>query len=264
MSLTYFQEPFEESWLQTDGGIDDEAQDPQLSRQLHKTLRTKFLWHFVPTYLTVQGTQYEQAFLVHASAIWASHWPEDTTYGEKPMHQRTALNKQVLYPPEFSNGNLDIEDLELHLGVDKYEAQAIMKNRIAQFELTHALQANIQSYQRTLHGYAADEADKMWYQMLKSIRNFLSQAVTDFRPYIMSYGLSASDWKQSLDEAILFWDLHNHLPASLLKEFSWPRYRYLTRAPEDGRHRLLIWEYPMAGSAVETMAIPSPWLPLYP
>lgn len=89
----------------------------------------------MPTYLTVQGTQYEQAFLVHASAIWASHWPEDATYGEKPMHQRTALNKQVLYPPEFSNGNLDIEDLELHLGVDKYEAQAIMKNRIAQVTL---------------------------------------------------------------------------------------------------------------------------------
>ncbi|KAJ3912471.1 hypothetical protein F5877DRAFT_84778 [Lentinula edodes] len=251
MPLTYFQQPYEESWVQTDGGIDEEAQDPQFSREIHKTLRTKFLWHFVPTYLTVQETQYEQAFLIYASAIWASHWPEDVTYGEKLLLQRTALMKRVVYPPEFSSGNLDIEDLELHLGVDEYEAQAIKKTSIAQatlstffsaclpyttlfiFELTYLLQDNIQCYQRTLREYTNDEAGKMWYQMFKS-----------------------------LDEAVTFWDLHNHLPASFLKEFSWPRYRYLTRPPEDERHRLLAWEYPCKGLDQEIMAIPPPWLPL--
>ncbi|KAH7876525.1 hypothetical protein F5051DRAFT_432857 [Lentinula edodes] len=280
MPLTYFQQLYEESWVQTDDGIDEEAQDPQFSREIHKTLRTKFLWHFVPTYLTVQGTQYEQAFLIYASAIWASHWPEDVTYGEKSLLQRTALMKRVVYPPEFSSGNLDIEDLELHLGIDEYEAQAIKKTGIAQatlytffsarlpyttffiFELTYLLQDNIQSYQQTLREYTNDEAGKMWYQMFKSIRKFLSQAVVDFGPYISLYGLPASDWKRSLNEAVTFWDLHNHLPASFLKEFSWPRYRYLIRPPENERHRLLAWEYPCEGPDQEIMVIPPPWLPL--
>ncbi|KAJ3901488.1 hypothetical protein F5879DRAFT_991917 [Lentinula edodes] len=160
MSLTYFQEPFEESWLWTDGGIDDEKQDPALSRQLHKTLRTKFLWHFVPTFLTVQGTIHEQPFLIYASAIWASHWPEDATYGEKPLHKRTALLKRVIYPPEFSSGDFNIEDLELHLGMDRYEAHAMKKNRVAQ--------VNIQSYQQTLREYAPQEVETMWYHMLNA------------------------------------------------------------------------------------------------
>lgn len=79
----------------------------------------------------------------------------------------------------------------------------------------------------------------------------------------MSYGLPASAWQSSLDEAVLFWDLHNHLPASFHQEcFSWPRYRYLTNVPEEGPHRLLAWEYPLADLAAGMMELPPPWLPL--
>ncbi|KAJ4464248.1 hypothetical protein C8J55DRAFT_494019 [Lentinula edodes] len=147
MSLTYRQESFKNSWTQTDGGIDEEIHNASFSRYLHISLRTKLLWHFVPTFLSVQGTVFEQAFLVHASAIWASHWPEDVTYGEKPVHERTALLKQAIYPSGFSRGDLDVEDLELHLGVDQYEARAIKCDKVAQTMLHHFFLDNILTYQ---------------------------------------------------------------------------------------------------------------------
>ncbi|KAJ3891719.1 hypothetical protein C8J55DRAFT_563137 [Lentinula edodes] len=265
MPLTYLQQPFENSWVQTDSGIDEDIHDALFSRYLHISLRTKFLWHFVPTFLSVQGTEFEQPFLIRASAIWASHWPEDTTYGEKPVHNRTALMKRVIYPPGFSSGDFDIGDMELHLGVDKYEAQANKRDQVACATLHNFFFDNIQTYQRALHGYPEDEAQKMWYQMKNSIHNFLLQAVTQFSHNIVSYGLPASAWQSSLDEAVLFWDLHNHLPVLFHQEYlSWPRYRYLTGVPEDGPHRLLTWEYPLMDSTsmAGMMAIPPPWLPL--
>ncbi|KAJ4465849.1 hypothetical protein C8R41DRAFT_871780 [Lentinula lateritia] len=263
MPLTYVQFPFEHSWLQTDGGIDEENYDAEFSRYLHLSLRTKFLWHFAPTYLSVQGTAFEQSFLIRASAIWASHWPEDVTYGEKPVHERTALMKRVIYPAGFSSGDLDIEDIELHLGMNRYDAQAVKRDQVAQMTLHNFFADNIRTYQRILQGYSNDETKKMWYQLMNSIRTFLLQAVTNFGQYIVSYGLPASAWQSSLDEAVLFWDLHNHLPASFHQEcFSWPRYRYLTNVPEEGPHRLLAWEYPLADLAAGMMELPPPWLPL--
>ncbi|KAJ3898176.1 hypothetical protein F5879DRAFT_995065 [Lentinula edodes] len=263
MSLTYAPSPFKNSWFQTDSGIDEEKLDAPFSRHLHLSLRTKFLWHFAPTYLSVKGTVFEQPFLIYALAIWASHWPEDVTYGEKPVHERTALMKRVIYPSGFSRGSLDIEDLELHLGVDQYEAQAIKRDKVAQATLHSFFLDNIRSYQRTLYQYSGDEAKVMWYQMMNSIRNFLFQAVTDHGLHIVSYGLPASAWQSSLDEAVLLWDVHNHLPASFHQEcLSWPRYRYLTNVQEEGPHCLLAWEYPLVDSVEGTMELPPPWLPL--
>ncbi|KAJ3887426.1 hypothetical protein GG344DRAFT_68825 [Lentinula edodes] len=251
MSLTYRQESFKNSWTQTDGGIDGEIHNASFSRYLHISLRTKLLWHFVPTFLSVQGTVFEQAFLVHASAIWASHWPEDVTYGEKPVHERTALLKQAIYPSGFSRGDLDVEDLELHLGVDQYEARAIKRDKVAQMMLHHFFLDNILTYQRILHGYSEDESKKMWRQMMNSIQRFLLQAVTKYRQYIVCYGLPSSAWRSSLDEAVLLWDVHNHLPASFHQEcLSWPRYRYLMNVQDEGPHRLLAWEYPLQNLAL--------------
>ncbi|KAJ4500522.1 hypothetical protein C8R41DRAFT_863113 [Lentinula lateritia] len=249
MSLTYFHQPFEESWTQTDRGIDEDRYHPS------------FLWHFVPTFLMVFGTEFEEAFLIRTSAIWAAHWPEDVTFGEKPLHQRTSLMKRVVYPPGYSGSELDIEDLELCYGVPRYEAQTMIRDKITQATLYSFFNDNNQTYQRILHTYANDEARKMWHGMMNSIRNFLVQAVNNFHPYIQSYGLPPSAWETSLNQAVLLWDVHNHLPVSFHKEYpSWPRYHYLMKEPENRDHRTLIWEYPSALSAVEA-ALPPPWLP---
>ncbi|KAJ3902571.1 hypothetical protein F5879DRAFT_923731 [Lentinula edodes] len=204
MSLTYRQESFKNSWTQTDGGIDEEIHNASFFRYLHISLRTKLLWHFVPTFLSVQGTVFEQAFLVHASAIWASHWPEDVTYGEKPVHERTALLKQAIYPSGFSRGDLDVEDLELHLGVDQYEARAIKRDKVAQTTLHHFFLDNILTYQRILHGYSEDESKKMWRQMMNSIQRFLLQAVTKYCQYIDEGPHRLLAWEYPLQNLALF------------------------------------------------------------
>lgn len=54
-----------------------------------------------------------------------------------------ALLRQVIYPPEFSSGDFDIEDLELHLGMDRYEAHAMKKNWVAQVTLHNFFSASI-------------------------------------------------------------------------------------------------------------------------
>ncbi|KAJ3912174.1 hypothetical protein F5877DRAFT_72618 [Lentinula edodes] len=223
MPLVNARLPFKYSWLETDGGIDEGNIDA-----LEPNLSNLYV-----------------------------------TYGEKPVYERTALMKWVIYPPGFSSSNFYIEDWELHLGMDRgYEVQMEKRDEIARITLHNFFLGNIRTYQQTLQRYSDDEAKKMWYQMMKAIRNFLSQAVTNFHGNIVSYGLPASAWQASLDEAVLLWDLHNHLPISFHRAYlPWPRYRYLTNIPEEGPHRLLVWEYPTAALEVGMMAIPSPWLP---
>ncbi|KAJ3846367.1 hypothetical protein EV368DRAFT_69975 [Lentinula lateritia] len=197
-----------------DGGINEDHYDPL------------FLWHLVPTFLIVFGMEFEEAFLICTSAIWAAHWPEDVTFGEKPLHQQTSLMK--------------------------YEAQTMIQNKITQATLYSFFNDNNQTYQRILHTYANNEARKMWHGMMNSIQNFLVQAVNNFHPYIQSYGLPPSAWETSLNQAVLFWDVHNHLPVSFHKEYpSWPHYHYLMKEPEIGNHRTLVWEYSLAPLAVE-------------
>ncbi|KIK54962.1 hypothetical protein GYMLUDRAFT_248984 [Collybiopsis luxurians FD-317 M1] len=86
------------SWVKTDTGFDEDTSPSVLvSDDCEAHLCTKFLWHYVPTYVMVLGTVYEQEFIKLAITIYIAHWPEDTTYGLKSSSNRTCFKKQISF-----------------------------------------------------------------------------------------------------------------------------------------------------------------------
>ncbi|KIK56848.1 hypothetical protein GYMLUDRAFT_247396 [Collybiopsis luxurians FD-317 M1] len=164
-------------WLQTNIGFDEGVSTATLlSDELQKDLQTKFLWHFVLIYLTVHGTTYEEEFIRLAVVIYAAHWLEDTTYGIKPLCQRTCLSKRLVPPEEVDTSGWDLDSMpELYDGVDR--ERSIERNKL--------IRATLYTFYRAQ--YSDSETRQMWAVLTKSVHNFLIKAVMQASSNIKSY-----------------------------------------------------------------------------
>lgn len=81
------------------------------------------------------STPFQKEFLDSLANIWASHWPEDTTYGRKDKDHRTLLSKRVVWPPGVSSGEFDIEDFEIRHAVSHEEAHIRKCDAVGTFTL---------------------------------------------------------------------------------------------------------------------------------
>ncbi|KAJ3865745.1 hypothetical protein EV359DRAFT_62895 [Lentinula novae-zelandiae] len=211
-------------------------------------LRTKLAWHFVPVFRQVMSTPFQKEFLDSLANIWASHWPEDTTYGRKDKDHRTLLSKRVVWPPGVSSGEFDIEDFEIRHAVSHKEAH--IRKRDAE---------NIRTYKQMRKFLSHKEKRDAWFEMRWSILKFLKAAVENVGEYIAGVDRPAADWKESLREAVFLWGAHNHLPEHFKQEYPhWPKYRYLVATPPNNEHLLIKWEYPSLPSPLwYTSPLPS-------
>ncbi|KIK65804.1 hypothetical protein GYMLUDRAFT_239506 [Collybiopsis luxurians FD-317 M1] len=145
--------PSSDLWMETDIGFgEDITTSVLLSDKLQRELCTKLLWHFIPMYLTVNGTSYEQDFIKLGMAIYAAHWPEDTTYGIKPMCQRTCLSKCLVPPEEVDTTDWDLNSMP----------ELFYRNNNLKYQQMHTK-------------YSDSEARQMWAALTKSIHAFLKK-----------------------------------------------------------------------------------------
>ncbi|KIK52664.1 hypothetical protein GYMLUDRAFT_251035 [Collybiopsis luxurians FD-317 M1] len=251
---------FCESWEETDTGFpEDTPISTLLTDNVQTQLRTKFLWHFAPTYQSVCGTEYEVEFLKLAVAIYAAHWPEDVTWGMKPAPQCTCFSKRVV-----SLDGIDTSNWEQKTAPQWYDskgqAKALERNGLVRATLYSFYRRNNTVYRHALAKNAKDEAHRMQRGLSKA------RAVREASPYIESYGLPPSEWKTSLYGGVFLWAVHNLLLQSFHQEYqTWAHYRYLVQPPEGKSAKEITWEYPSiaAESDCEEKGIAElePWEP---
>ncbi|KIK58957.1 hypothetical protein GYMLUDRAFT_245732 [Collybiopsis luxurians FD-317 M1] len=230
--------PFTSSWVKTDTGFDEDTSPSVLvsdEREAH--LRTKFLWHYVPTYVMVLGTVYEQEFI--------------------------KLAKQISFPDGGNSSEWKLKALPAwYDGSDTEERLKL--NNIVRTTLYTIYKENNGIYKELLSHYTDEEARHMCGALREAICNFLKRAVTKASSHIMSYGLPPYLWKTSLYGAILLWAIHNLLPLSFNRH-TWAKYHYLDAVLEGIEETL--WEYPKKSPIAEgsesdgSMDLTEPWEP---
>ncbi|KAH7869667.1 uncharacterized protein C8R40DRAFT_1073974 [Lentinula edodes] len=183
-------------------------------------LRTKLAWHFVPVFRQVMSTPFQKEFLDSLANIWASHWPEDTTYGRKDKDHRTLLSKRVVWPPGVSSGEFDIEDSEIRHAVSHEEALIRKRDAVGTFTLECIYSENIRTYKQMRKFLSHKEKRDAWFEMRWSILKFLKAAVENVGEYIAGVDRPAADWKESLREAVFLWGVSSLAKVPLLSRNS--------------------------------------------
>ncbi|KIK52208.1 hypothetical protein GYMLUDRAFT_251453 [Collybiopsis luxurians FD-317 M1] len=156
------------SWVKTNTGFDKDISPSVLvsdEREAH--LHTKFLWHYVPTYVMVLGTVYEQEFIKLAITIYIAHWPEDTTYGLKSLSNQTCFKKQISFPDGGNSSEWKLKALPAwYDGSDTEERLEL--NNIVQTTLYTIYKENNGIYKELLSHYMDEEAQHMFQTYLFS------------------------------------------------------------------------------------------------
>ncbi|KIK56648.1 hypothetical protein GYMLUDRAFT_247680 [Collybiopsis luxurians FD-317 M1] len=177
--------PFHGSWEETDKGFAEDTPLSvlvrtlrilcyscwnsllQLSDEVQTQLRTKFLWHFAPTYLMVRGTEYKKDFWKLAVAIYAAHWPEDIACGTKQT-RHTCLSKRVVSPDNLDTSDWNQKPMPPWYD-SKDEAKALERNRLIRGTLYSFYKSNNSIYQHSLAQCSKDEARQLQYGLSKAI-----------------------------------------------------------------------------------------------
>ncbi|KIK52235.1 hypothetical protein GYMLUDRAFT_251375 [Collybiopsis luxurians FD-317 M1] len=235
---------FCDSWDKTDTGFaEDTPVSILLSDDIQTQLWTKFLWHFIPTYQLVLGTEHEKDFLMLAVAIYAAHWPEDVTW-MKPTAQCTCFSKRMVSLDEIDTSDWEQKEMPPWYDI-RDQAEALEWNGLVRATLYSFYKGNNSIYQHSLAQFTKIEARQMQLGLSRAVQNFLNKAVKEASPYIKSYTLPPSHWKISLYGGVFLWAVHNLLPQSFHQKFrTWSHYRYLVQPPEGKSARDIVWEYP--------------------